>query len=285
VRVGFVGLGRMGRPMASRVHGAGFSVVGQDIAPEACEQVRAEGLEVADSIGGLSECEVVCCSLPDTPQVAEVCTGSGGLFDVLTSGSVVVDLSTISVSGSRQIAAQADAHGIGFLDAPVSGTSIHAEAGTLAIMVGGPVAVLERVEPVLASFSMHVERVGDNGAGLQLKLVSNRLITSYLTSIAEAVVALERTGLDVERSIEIIRAGAAPRQLDYKSDSLRTRDFTPKFTVDLMRKDLRLADEVLPPTRMAAVAHEILDHAEQAGFGDSDLASLITVVERYMEGP
>lgn len=285
MRVGVVGLGRMGLPMARRVAAAGHEVTGFDASEEASQRAATAGLAIVGDLGALSGCEVVCTSLPGSDDVEEVYCSPGGLLDVLASPAVAADLSTVSVETSRTVAAEARRRSIGFLDAPVSGTSIHAEAGTLTVMVGGPAHALDAAREVLEAFASRVERVGDNGAGLLLKLISNRLLTSYLGAIAEAVVAMEHTGLDVAQGIELLRAGAAGRQLDYKAEPMASRDFTPMFTVDLMRKDLRLASEALPQARLAAVAREILEEAAAAGRGSEDLAALITAVENYMVLP
>ena len=278
-----MGLGRMGLPMARRVADAGHEVTAFDASGRAARRAAEAGLDTVEDLGGLSGCGVVCSSLPDTGDVEAVYCSAGGLLDGLAPGSVAVDLSTVSVEGSRRVAAEARRRSIGFLDAPVSGTSIHAEAGTLTAMVGGPPEALEVARGVLEAFASRVEHVGDSGSGLLLKLISNRLLTAYLAAIAEAVVAMERTGIDVAQGIELLRAGAAPRQLDYKAEPMAARDFAPMFTVDLMRKDLRLADEALPEARLAVVARAILEETADAGGGSEDLGALITAVERHME--
>lgn len=170
--------------------------------------------------------DIVCSSLPDTAAVER----PGGIFDAVAPGTVCVDLSTISVATSQALAEAGGKRGIGFLDAPVSGTSTHAAAGTLAVMVGGGASDLERVRPVLECFSASVDHVGPNGAGLLLKLATNRLLTVHLAAIAEAVVEMETAGLDVAQGLDILRRGAVPRLLDYKAAPLAERDFTPLFT-------------------------------------------------------
>ena len=283
MRVGFVGLGRMGLPMALRVAASGHEVNAFDTSGEASQRAAAAGLATVESLEGLSGCEVVCSSLPGTGDLEAVYCSAGGLLDVLAPPAVAADLSTVSVEGSRRVAAEARRRSIGFLDAPVSGTSIHAEAGTLTVMVGGPAESLETARGVLEAFSSRVERVGDNGAGLLLKLISNRLLTTCLGAIAEAIVATEHAGLDVAQGIELLRAGAAGRQLDYKAEPMAARDFTPMFTVDLMRKDLRLAAEALGAARLADTARAVLEETAAAGRGSQDLGALITAVEQYME--
>lgn len=282
-KVAFVGLGRMGMPMARHIFGAGLELVGFDVIPEARQRAAAEGLVVSEDIADVGQADVVCSSLPDTPDVEKAYGSRGGIFEHASPGTVCVDMSTISVNGSTALAARAEAAGLHFLDAPVGGTSIHAEAGTLVVMVGGDAEALAVAEPVLSTFSSLVHHIGPNGAGLQLKLIMNRLLTTHLAAIAEAVVEMEMLDLDVEQGLEILRSGPIPKLLDYKADPLTKRDFTPQFTTDLMRKDLRIATESLPPARLATVSRSILEEAGVLGHGSDDMAALIEVVEAYIK--
>jgi len=284
MRVGFLGLGRMGLPMISHIGAAGNDVIGYDTDDAACRRARESEAVVADTAAAFADRDVVCSSLPDTAAVEQAYAGPGGIFDVVAAGTVCVDLSTISVAASRALADAGRERGIGFLDAPVSGTSTHAAAGTLAVMVGGASADLYLVRPVLDCFSGSVDHVGPNGAGLLLKLVTNRLLTVHLAAIAEAVLEMEAAGLDVAQGLDIVRRGAVPKLLDYKAAPLANRDFTPLFTVDLMRKDLRLAGEVLPGFRLATLAREILEEAGERGHGADDVAALITSIESELPG-
>jgi len=281
-RVGFVGLGRMGLPMAHHIAADGHDLVGYDVEPSARHRAAAAGLVVADDIAGLADVELVGSSLPDTPDVQDAYGAPGGIFDRAAPGTVCVDMSTISVAGSTALAAQAKAAGLHFLDAPVGGTSIHAEAGTLVVMVGGDRAALAVAEPVIATFASLVHHVGQNGAGLRLKLIMNRLLTTHLAAIAEAVVEMEMLDLDVGQGFDILRSGPIPKLLDYKAQALTMRDFTPQFPTDLMRKDLRIASESLPAARLATASRAILEETAELGHGSDDMASLIEVVEAYI---
>ena len=280
MRVGFVGLGRMGLPMAKHIAAAGHELLVFDVSEEARLRAAEVGLTVASELVEFSNVEVVGTSLPATEHVEDVFLGNGGLASILSAGTVCADMSTISIAGSRAIAARCADRDIAFLDAPVSGTSIHAEAASLVVMVGGAADAVETARPVLECFANEVAHVGDNGAGLELKLITNRLLTTHLAAIAEAVVSIEKTQLNVRQCIELLRAGAVPRLLDYKGAALADRDFSPMFTVDLMRKDLRLAADELAPVALAAAAHEIVEATSDLGMGDDDLAALITVVEQ-----
>lgn len=280
MRVGFVGLGRMGLPMAKHIAAAGHELLVFDVSEPARVRAAEAGLTVAAELGEFGNVEVLGTSLPATEHVEEVFFGDGGLALILSAGTVCADMSTISIAGSRSISQRCAEREIAFLDAPVSGTSIHAEAASLVVMAGGAADAVETARPVLECFAAEVAHVGDSGAGLELKLITNRLLTTHLAAIAEAVVSIEKTQLDVSQCIELLRAGAVPRLLDYKGVALADRDFTPLFTVDLMRKDLRLAADELPPMPLATAAHEIVEATSDLGMGDADLAALITIVEQ-----
>jgi 2-hydroxy-3-oxopropionate reductase len=273
--VGFVGLGRMGWPMSRRLSEAGWNVIGVDPSEEARARASSSGMMVLPDLSAIGDCPVVMTSLPDTPHVLEV---YGWLIQNMEPGGLCIDLSTISVAASRDLAAAAGQRDISFVDAPVSGTSIHAEAGTLAVMVGGEEEAVVRAREYLAAFSTSVQHVGLNGSGLVMKLISNRLLTTHLVAIAEAIAELELSGIDVPVGLEALRAGAVPRLLDYKAEPMANRDYTPRFTVDLMSKDLRLASELLPPGRLGVVAVEVLEAARSAGLGADDLGAVMEIV-------
>jgi 3-hydroxyisobutyrate dehydrogenase-like beta-hydroxyacid dehydrogenase len=273
--VGFVGLGRMGGPMSRRLLEAGWKVIGIDSSAEVRARAEEIGMTVASAPAAIAECGVVMSSLPDTPQVLEVYEG---LVESLAPGSLCIDLSTISVGTSRELAAAASARDIAFVDAPVSGTSIHAEAGTLAVMAGGESEAVDRARKYLAAFSSSVHHVGPSCSGLIMKLISNRLLTTHLVAIAEAILGMETADLDVPVGIDALRAGAVPRLLDYKAGPMANRDYTPRFTVDLMSKDMRLASELLPAGRLGLAAAEILEAARLAGLGAADLGAVMEIV-------
>lgn len=276
ITIGFLGLGRMGGPMARHLVEAGYRVVGVDPAASARELAAGFGVEATDELSAVAAGSVIMTSLPDTPQVNEVYLG--GLLGRLPAGSLCLDLSTIDVEASRDIAAAASKRGVAFLDCPVSGTSLHAEAGTLAIMVGGDQEALERGRPYLEPFAKSIQHLGPNGAGLEMKLITNRLLTTHLVAIAEAILEIEDAGLDVATCLEVLRAGAVPRLLDYKADPMASRDHTPQFTVDLMSKDLGLAEARRPPGPVTATAVRLLAEAQNRGWGASDISAVIEVL-------
>jgi 2-hydroxy-3-oxopropionate reductase len=273
--VAFFGLGRMGRPIARHLVTAGHHVIGLDPSSHARDHAREVGVEVVDALPEPPP-KVVISSLPDTPQVEEVYLG--GLLEKLERGSLLLDLSTIDVSASRQIAKTAKLHGHHFLDCPLSGTSVHAEAGSLAVMVGGEPEDVELAQPFLATFSTSVHHVGSSGAGLEMKLITNRLLTAHLVSLAEAILEMEEAGLDPNSCIELLRQGAVPKLLDYKAIPMANRDHSPLFTVDLMAKDLRLADARRSAGAVIDAAAKVMSDAKAAGWGPMDISAVIEVI-------
>ncbi len=272
--IGFAGLGRMGSEIAGHLVRAGFDVLGFDPSPEAARRFSAAGGRIADSPEELAGSEVIMSSLPGTAEMLEV---YGPLIPELAAGTLCIDLSTVSVDASQTISRHATERSVEFVDAPVSGTSTHAAAGTLVVMVGGSAVAFERSRPYLAPFSATVEHCGAPGMGLEMKLITNRLLTAHLAAIAEAIVELEDAGLDIGNALSLLRAGAVPRLLEYKAGPMSDRDYTPLFTVDLMNKDLRLAEERRPPGRVTAVGAELMRSAAAAGFGDADVAAIMEV--------
>jgi 3-hydroxyisobutyrate dehydrogenase-like beta-hydroxyacid dehydrogenase len=273
--VGFVGLGRMGSAMASHLVEAGHRVLGFDPSAEARAVADASGVEMVGSLAAL-DVPVVMSSLPGDGEVREVY--ADGLFEVLGPNALCIDLSTVGVITSREIAAAAVRAGHRFLDCPVSGTSVHARAGTLAVMAGGNAGDVEEAEPLLRAFASSVHHVGPNGAGLEMKLITNRLLNAHLVAIAEAIVEMEGAGLDTGACLELLRQGAVPRLLDYKAGPMAERDHSPLFTVDLMAKDLGLADQRRPAGSVTETAAAILRRARQDGWGSSDISAVIEVL-------
>ena len=280
MRVGFLGLGRMGLPMATHLQRAGHDVIAYDTEESARNRAVESGIAVVESLGAFADREIVCSSLPDTPNVEQAYAAAGGVFEVVEAGTTCVDLSTISVSASQAVAASASERGIAFLDAPVSGAPMHSQEGILVVMVGGSADALARARPAIEPFAAKIDHIGPNGAGLQLKLVTNRLIATYLTVIGEAIVGMEAVGLDVENGMDVIRAGVVPKLLDFRAQPMIDRDYTPQFTVDLMSKDLRLAAEALPPARLAVMAREIFDRLGHDGHGTEDPAAIMRILEQ-----
>ena len=263
----------MGLPMARNLVEAGHEVVAVDAHQPAAERAAAAGIDASTDLSTVAEASIVCSSLPDTAEVEEVYGGT--LFGTLSEGTVCADLSTISVEGSRRVAAAGLERGITFLDTPVSGTIPHAESATLAIMVGGDPAALATARPVLDVLSSSVHHMGPNGAGLIMKLITNRLLAGCTAAIAESVLSMEANGIDTNVGFAFLAGSAVPKLIGYKSHAFSHRDFSPTFTVGLMRKDLRHAEGLTGPDRIAAMTKRIFDDAGALGHDDADIAAII----------
>ena len=290
-RVGFIGLGIMGRPMVANLIGAGIvptvwnrSQAGVD----ACTELGAVAAESPRAVAEASD--VLVTIVTDSSDVVEVLVdGPDGdaeraAIGGLASGSVVVDMSTISPAVTRSIAEQLRAQGVQMLDAPVSGGDTGAKAGTLSIMVGGEAEVLERCRPILEAMGRTITHCGPNGAGQTVKLCNQVAIAGALLGVCEALALTQKSGVDAERMLAAISAGAAGSwQLSNLGPRIAGRDFAPGFMIRLMQKDLRLAleaaDEVLQPLPNTSLVHQLYYQLQAQGAGDDGTQALARVVE------
>jgi 2-hydroxy-3-oxopropionate reductase len=269
-RVGFVGLGIMGRPMAESL-ARSFTVVGFD-----ARESRLQGLvgvEAARSVEDVgATCSAVCLSLPSAAVVEEVALGRGGLLDSLREGALVVDLSTSLPAVSRRIAGRLAERGIEFADAPVSGGEEGARSASLAIMVGAAPATFERCRDLLSAMGKSVVRVGDVGAGNLAKLVNNMIVGATFAVVAEGFALASRNGVDAQSLYQAMRDGwAGSKVLDVSAREIAARRYVPGGTIDMLQKDLSYARSVAAESRspvpMTAAAHELLVAGQAAGHG------------------
>ena len=290
-RVGFIGLGIMGRPMVANLIGSGIvptvwnrSQAGVD----ACTELGAVAAESPRAVAEASD--VLVTIVTDSSDVVEVLVdGPDGdaeraAIGGLASGSVVVDMSTISPAVTRSIAEQLRARGVQMLDAPVSGGDTGAKAGTLSIMVGGEAEVLERCRPILAAMGRTITHCGPSGAGQTVKLCNQVAIAGALLGVCEALALTQKSGVDAERMLAAISAGAAGSwQLSNLGPRIAGRDFAPGFMIRLMQKDLRLAleaaDEVLQPLPNTSLVHQLYYQLQAQGAGGDGTQALARVVE------
>ena len=290
-RVGFIGLGIMGRPMVANLIGSGIvptvwnrSQAGVD----ACTELGAVAAESPRAVAEASD--VLVTIVTDSSDVVEVLVdGPDGdaeraAIGGLASGSVVVDMSTISPEVTRSIAEQLRARGVEMLDAPVSGGDTGAKAGTLSIMVGGEAEVLERCRPILEAMGQTITHCGPNGAGQTVKLCNQVAIAGALLGVCEALALTQKSGVDAERMLAAISAGAAGSwQLSNLGPRIAGRDFAPGFMIRLMQKDLRLAleaaDAVLQPLPNTSLVHQLYYQLQAQGAGDDGTQALARVVE------
>ena len=283
MRVGFIGLGNMGRPIAGHLQRAGHQLAVFDVVPAAGAALVEAGATAAPDIATLAAAsDVVFLSLPGPAEVDQVV--SAVLAD-LAMGSVVVDLSTNSVEGARAMADRGAAVGVAFVDAPVSGGRAGAEAGTLAVIVGGDGEAVERVRPLLETFSANVFHVGPSGAGALAKLVNNQIFLCASVLIQEGFVLGAKAGMDATALLEILKASSAGTVVGAANVFL-TRNFdNVSFKLSIAEKDVAVALAsaralgVAMPTTEAA--HAVYRAAIDDGLGDKVFtATLRTLEER-----
>ncbi len=285
-RVGFIGLGIMGRGMAANLLKAGFELMVWNRTASRADELAAAGAAVAASPADLAaHCTVIFSCVSDTPDVSEVLLGEEGAIHGARPGSLIVDMSTISPQGARDIAAALAARGLHFLDAPVSGGSEGAAKGTLSIMVGGPADQVERAMPYFQAMGKTITHVGDVGDGQTVKLVNQILVVGTMLAVSEALVFAQASGVDLAKTLAAVSGGAAGSwMLSNRGPQCIARDWRPGFTIDLQQKDLRLvlqaADQVGAPMLATSQIYQLYRTLQQAGLGHEGNHALIKAVER-----
>lgn len=285
-RIGFIGLGIMGRGMAANILRAGFSLTVWNRTPGRADELVAAGAQVATSPADLAaRSDIVISCVSDTPDVEAVLFGPQGVIEGARAGMLIIDMSTISPQGAQQFAARLHDHGIGFLDAPVSGGSEGAARGTLSIMVGGPAPLVERAMPVFQAMGKTITHVGDHGAGQTVKLVNQILVVGTMLAISEALVFAQASGVDLEKTLAAVSGGAAGSwMLSNRGPQVIRRDWRPGFTIDLQQKDLRLvlaaANAVGAPMLATSTVFHLYRTLQQAGLGHEGNHALIKAIER-----
>lgn len=285
-KVGFVGTGIMGFPMARNAAQSGFDVTVYNRTPEKATPLKEYGISVAESLAELAkDSDAIITMVSDTPDVLEVIEGPKGIAQHMPSGSTVVDMSTISPSATAELSSRLAAQGISMLDAPVSGGSWGAEQGSLAIMVGGQDEVFSRCLPLLESMGQRITHMGPSGMGQTTKLVNQVLVAGTLSAVAEALVFAAAHNSDLEKTIEAVGSGAAGSwQLSNLGPRMIKGDFAPGFMVKLQQKDLRLVLESAQtrnlPMAVTSLSKEWLDMAETLGASAEGTQSVIKSVEK-----
>ena len=271
-RLGVVGVGNMGCRIARRLLDAGEDVVGYDREPE---RPRAVGLALAPSLASLvRETDVVLLSLPDSPVIESVVLGDGGVLANSREGQIVVDLSTASPDSSVAIHEALAARGVAFLDAGISGGAKAAEAGTLTVMVGGPVEAVEAVRPILESFASRIFHMGESGAGHVAKLLNNFLNGVSLAATAEVMLAARRAGLDLEQFLDVVNSSSGVNfaTLNRFPSIVRGDYLEGGLTGRLMAKDVLLYIELVGrlgvPTLTGPACLATFELTNSLGYGD-----------------
>jgi 3-hydroxyisobutyrate dehydrogenase len=281
MKTGFIGLGAMGAPMARHVHARGLLNAVGTRTQEKADALAAElGVRAARSAQNFADCGVVALCVPLDADVLE---NVAGLADVLRPGSVVIDHSTVAVDTARRAAAMCAAHGIGFVDAPVSGGVEGARNGRLSVMAGGDEAVLEKARPVLECYAARISHMGATGAGQATKAVNQVLVAGINEAVCEGLALGEKLGLDAGRLLPTLMAGAAGNWfLDKRGATMLRDEFAPGFKNAHMLKDLRIVQGVAQQAgiRTTVIDQALADYSElvtERGLGEADTSALITL--------
>ena len=285
-RVGFVGLGIMGAPMAANLLKAGFELTVWNRTPARADALVSAGATLADSPAAVARAsEVTISCVTDSSDVEAVALGERGVLEGAAPGSVYIDCSTISPATARKVAETLGRNDVPMLDAPVSGGDVGAKAGTLAIMVGGEAAIFERCLPVLQAMGKTVVHVGPSGSGQVVKLCNQVAGGLNLLAMAEAIVLAQQAGVAPEKMLEVVSAGAAGSWMLSNLGPRAVRgDFAPGFMVELMQKDLRLVLETAAATTTplpgTALVTQLLRTLEAQGRGKEGTQAIVSAVAR-----
>ena len=284
-RVGFVGLGIMGKPMATNLMDAGYKLTVHNRSPEKALELGEAGASVANSPKELAEnTDIIITMLPGPPEVREIVASEDGFVHNAREGSLIVDMSTSSPSLARELAWSASERGVGMLDAPVSGGDVGAIEGTLSIMVGGEEADFHRAKPLFEAMGKTITHVGPVGAGQVTKAANQVVVALTIEAVCEALVLGSAGGVAPEKILDVLSGGLAGNKvMEVKREKFLSHRFEPGGKVEFHRKDLGIAlaagreyGVVLPVT---AVVYQMFEALIARGRGGWDHSALLTLVE------
>ncbi|MFQ5595229.1 MAG: 2-hydroxy-3-oxopropionate reductase [Anaerolineae bacterium] len=285
IKIGFIGLGLMGKPMARNLMRAGYHLTVHNRSRAPVEELAVEGAAPASTpreVAANSDVVITC--VPDSPEVEEVVLGPDGIIEAARPGLIYIDMSTISPAFTRSLAAKLAEVGISMLDAPVSGGDIGAQEGTLSIMVGGPRETFDACRPIFQAMGKGITYVGESGAGQTAKAANQIIVAGTMAAMAEALVLTAKSGVDPARVIEAISGGAARCwALEVRAPQILRRDLGPGFKAQMQYKDLNIVADaacaVQAPLPVTAVVRELYAALLAAGRGDLDNSAIVTVLE------
>ncbi len=286
LKVTVLGLGIMGGGMARQLVQKGFDVtVWNRNAARAAPLVTAGAHLAPTPADAVRGADLVFAMLADDEASRAVWLGAGGALAAMRDDAIGLESSTLTIGWIRELAAAAQARGVGFLDAPVTGSKAQAENGALSFLVGGPPELLERARPALAAMSASVAHLGPSGSGAMMKLINNFLCGVQVASLAEAMAMAERSGLDARQAAAVLGSGSPGSPLiKIVGQRMLDRAYEPNFFVPLMAKDLSYARQAFAQAgielKSAEAAGERFIAADRAGFGDRDIASIIELLRR-----
>lgn len=286
IKVGFIGLGRMGLPMCYRLLRAGFDLTVHNRSQEKVRRITQDGARAAGSVAEVTQdVEVLLACLPDVASVEEVFLGEGGVIENARPGQILVDHSTVGIKTSRACAEAAEKIGAQFLDAPISGGTERATEGSLTIMAGGPQQAYDQALPVFDAMGATVRRIGPTGTGTTVKLINQLLVGIHSAAAAEAMLLGAKSGADPELVFEVLNSGWGQSfMLGRNAPVMLDRDFAGVRTqINVFLKDLglveELAHELNTPTPAGDVAYKLLKEAVRQGLGEMDGAAVVLPLE------
>ena len=286
MKLGFIGLGIMGRPMALNLRRAGHALWVHGRRPVTMEVLVDAGAQACGSVAEVAaSAEIIFIMVSDTPDVENIVLAEHGLLHRLRPGQVVVDMSTISPAATRRIAQELETHGVEMLDAPVSGCEVGAINATLSIMVGGKAKTFDKVKPLFECMGKNIVHVGDHGAGQVAKACNQIVVALTIQAVSEALTFARRNGVDAAKVREALLGGfAGSKILEVHGKRMLDNDFKPGFKVKLHQKDLRIVIEDAHKLGIglpgAALVAQHLNALMGSGDGELDSAAIVKVVER-----
>lgn len=286
LKVGYIGLGIMGKSIARNIMKAGFPLVVHNRSQASVEELVAEGAVRAGSPAEVAgQVDVIFTNLPDSPDVEKVVLGENGILEGAHPGLIWVDNSTIKPATARKLAEQLGAAGVQSLDAPVSGGDIGARNATLAIMVGGPADALEKIMPVFQAMGKTVTHIGEAGGGQVAKAANQIMVAAQMVGMGELLIFAQKSGADPQKVVQAIQGGAAQCwTLDVKPPRLFAGNRKPGFKAYMQSKDLNIvmetAREYGVPLPSTAIHAQLFNAMVQMGLGDLDNSAVLEIIER-----
>ena len=286
LKVGYIGLGLMGKSIAGNILKAGFPLIVHNRSRAAVNELVGEGATAADSPKEVaSQVDIVFTNLPDTPDVEKVVLGENGIIEGAHDGLIYIDNSTIKPASARMIAEELSKRNVLALDAPVSGGDIGARNGTLTIMVGGDASALEKAMPVLKAMGKTITHVGDSGAGQVAKAANQIMVAAQMVAMGELLVFSKKAGVDPRKVVEAIKGGAAQCwTLDVKPPRLFDRNRNPGFKAHMQLKDLKIildtANEYEIPISSTIENTKLFQQMIDSGMGELDNSAVVGVIEK-----
>jgi len=289
MKIGFIGLGIMGKPMSKNLLKAGYELVVMGRNKAVLDEMSAAGAAIADTPKAVAEqTDIIITMLPNSPDVKDVVLGENGIIEGAKAGTVVVDMSSIAPLVSREVAGKLAEKGVKMLDAPVSGGEPKAIDGTLSVMVGGEQDVFDSCKPVMEAMAASVVRTGDIGAGNTTKLANQIIVALNIAAMSEALVLATKAGVEPELVYQAIRGGlAGSTVLDAKAPLVMDRKFDPGFRINLHIKDLanvlETSHEIGVPLPLTSSVMEIMQALKVDGGGDLDHCGIVRYYEKLSQ--